>query len=139
MTRQADPRIRVKSVKAWAFYRAPFERFVYLDFDSSPVPGMLRREVLAKLAQTITVVKTFRAESSCHNHRRDGPRKPRSPVRSTRPVRAPLGRGRVPRDECHGGGSQVFCGRVRAHEAATGPARAHGRLALGEGPRGLHA
>ena len=34
MTRVSDPRIRVKSVKAWAFYRAPFERFVYLDFDS---------------------------------------------------------------------------------------------------------
>ena len=36
MTRVSDPRIRVKSVKAWAFYRAPFERFVYLDFDSRP-------------------------------------------------------------------------------------------------------
>ena len=45
-------------------------------------------------------------------------------------VRAPLGRGRVPRDDGHGGRSQVFRRRVRAHEAATGPAGPHGRLAL---------
>ena len=52
MTRVSDPRIRVKSVKAWAFYRAPFERFVYLDFDSRPCSWQAPSLVLAKLAQS---------------------------------------------------------------------------------------
>ena len=33
---RGDVRLRVKSVKAHAFLFAPFERFVYLDFDSRP-------------------------------------------------------------------------------------------------------
>jgi len=50
MTREKDPRVRVKSIKAWAFYRAPFERFVYLDFDSRPCTWDAPSLVLAKLA-----------------------------------------------------------------------------------------
>ena len=52
MTRVSDPRIRVKSVKAWAFYRAPFERFVYLDFDSRPCSWHAPSDVLAKLRES---------------------------------------------------------------------------------------
>ena len=82
MTRQSDPRIRVKSVKAWAFYRAPFERFVYLDFDSRPCSWHAPSDVLAKLRESgrdalLPVWKSnlrhVRAESSCRppRYRRD--------------------------------------------------------------------
>ena len=82
MTRVSDPRIRVKSVKAWAFYRAPFERFVYLDFDSRPCSWHAPSDVLAKLRESgrdalLPVWKSnlrhIRAESSCRppRYRRD--------------------------------------------------------------------
>ena len=73
MTRVSDPRIRVKSVKAWAFYRAPFERFVYLDFDSRPCSSMLRRKCWPSSHRA--------AKMLCYIT--SGPRKPRSPVQPT--------------------------------------------------------
>ena len=47
-----DAKVRVKSVKAHAFLFAPFERFVYLDFDSRPCGPDFARRLFARLDET---------------------------------------------------------------------------------------
>ena len=49
---KGDVRLRVKSVKAHAFLFAPFERFVYLDFDSRPCRPDFAARLLGDLAKS---------------------------------------------------------------------------------------
>ena len=49
---KGDVRLRVKSVKAHAFLFAPFERFVYLDFDSRPCRPDFAARLLGDLKQS---------------------------------------------------------------------------------------
>mmetsp|Transcript_11762 Transcript_11762/g.37427 ORF Transcript_11762/g.37427 Transcript_11762/m.37427 type:complete len:432 (-) Transcript_11762:20-1315(-) len=45
----AQVRVRVKAIKAHAFLLAPFERFVFLDFDSRPCSPAFAAELVAEL------------------------------------------------------------------------------------------